>query len=97
MARALSAESEAMKAAALVIAKEVISKNELLTTDDVHLAWFEAGVLIRPKAVGGIWRKIRNNQWVVPSGLPDQPTRRPRAHGRAVPVLRSCLYRGEAG
>ena len=92
MARALSATSETMKAAALAIAKEVLINNELLTTDDVHLAWYEAGVLIRPKAVGPIWQKIRRNQWVVASGLPDQPTRRPRANGRTVPVLRSRLY-----
>ena len=92
MARALSATSETMKAAALAIAKEVIRNKELLTTDDVHLAWYEAGVLIRPHAVGPIWQKIRRNQWVVASGLPDQPTRRPRANGRTVPVLRSRLY-----
>lgn len=95
MARALSATSEIMKAAALAIAKEVIRTNELLTTDDIHLAWHEAGVLIRPKAVGPIWQKIRRNRWVVDSGLPDQPTRRPRAHGRAVPVLRSRLYQAD--
>ena len=93
IARAVDAESERMKQAAMDIAREVISRNALLTTDDVHQAWFEAGILIRPKAVGGLWKKIRKNQWVVASGLPDQPTRRPRAHGRAVPVLRSCLYR----
>jgi hypothetical protein len=93
--RALSAESEVMKAAALDLLRELCRQQELITTDDWHQAAFDAGLMVRPKAIGGLWQKARRLGWCVDTGQVVL-TRRPRAHGRKVPVYKSCLFRASA-
>jgi hypothetical protein len=93
--RALSAESDTMRQAALDLLRDLCHQQELLTTDDWHQAAHDAGLLIRPKAVGGLWQKARSLGWCVDTGQVVL-TRRPRAHGRKIPVMRSCLWRPSA-
>ena len=90
--RALSAESDTMRQAALDLIHSLCRQRAQLTTDDAHQAWYDHGILIRPKAVGGLWQKAKKLGWCVDTGQ-TVLTRRPRAHGRKVPIYRSCLYR----
>lgn len=93
--RAMSAESDTMREAALDLLRELCRQRELITTDDWHQAAHDAGLLIRPKAVGGLWQKARKLGWCVDTGQVVL-TRRARAHGRKIPVMRSCLYQASA-
>ena len=62
-----------------------------LTGDDYHQLASARGLTIRPKAIGSLWKIARKRGWLEPTGE-YVPTRRPRAHGRAIPVLRSLLF-----
>lgn len=95
IAKALSAESDWMKAAALDLLHELCRQQELLTTDDWHQAAYEQNLLVRPKSIGGLWLAAKRHGWCVDTGQ-TVLTRRPRAHGRRIPVYRSCLYRQPA-
>lgn len=93
--RALSAESDTMKAAALDLLRQLCQQMPALTTDDWHQAAYEANLMVRPKAIGGLWLAAKRHGWCVDTGQ-TVLTRRPRAHGRRVPVYSSCLYRASA-
>ena len=88
----MDAESDGAKQAAMNLLLALCRRQELITADDWHQAAYDAGLMIRPKAIGNIWMAAKRHGWCVDTGQ-TVLTRRPRAHGRKIPVYQSCLYR----
>ncbi len=91
MATAWENVSEAQRLDALACIKHLCEVLPRVTTDDFHALASARNLRIRPKAIGPLWKRARLNNWVEPTGE-YVPTKRPRAHGRPIPVMRSLLY-----
>lgn len=95
MELAWEATAEKQKEASLDCIRYLCERLPRLTGDDYHQLASARGLTIRPKAIGSLWKIARKRGWLEPTGE-YVPTRRSRAHGRAIPVLRSLLFTSSA-
>jgi len=91
MKLAWDATADGQKEASLDCIRHLCERLPLLTGDDYHQLASARGLSIRPKAIGNLWKVARREGWLEPTGQ-YVLTRRPRAHGRAIPVMRSLLF-----
>lgn len=92
MARASKRAGKERNEQALAVLRGICLRQAELTVDDLHAGMLEAGIeSFPPKAFGSVWKAAARAGLAVATER-QTPTRRPRAHGRKVPVYRSLIH-----